>query len=499
MRATWHFVQVLFWVAAVASGMTTAARADEAAGAGAWDQVPVVRLHEAVAAGTVAATGRQPQSYAQVTVRLSNRTQGRIAVDVAGSYLAPKRPGSCQRLGIGPAVTPSGTDTPVKRRGPGTVVVELEPGATTDFVANTCCLDSSLACPTNQEFVGAAEPLPAVRETVLRWWADNPTAPQSAVNQAIWNDSPTVHIAPGVVPNFERPKGRFAAVHRGTCWRIVDGELTATDSEGVVRLVGSEVFQVFPTDEGVYAVALGEDRKPRLFIVPMTGEARWKEVLALDGTARVTDVLPAQKGNLVLVTDKGLRWFDDASGRVVNALETELFTFLSTRRPAPDRLTVTIRKPEVRPVTVRGSERPGSAPVSEIWRLSLTTGKAERAQQFWNVSSILCGPAGIFAVSHTQGRLRCLRGEKFEDVATEAEFRRIVAVATDVVWVVDAKDRLAAVNADEGTIRYRTEVKPGDHFVFDVDPATGDLVRIDGTDVKWLHAADGRETTLAPR
>ena len=127
----------------------------------------------AVARGLVSSRGEQPRSYKEITLRLRNLTGERIVIDLCGSYLTPKKRGSCQRLGIGPPTTPGRT----KRRGPGTLLVDLEPRMEEKLRMNTVCLDAGRASPGQQEFDVAREPLPEVRETVLRWWADNPTAP----------------------------------------------------------------------------------------------------------------------------------------------------------------------------------------------------------------------------------------------------------------------------------------------------------------------------------
>jgi hypothetical protein len=456
-----------------------------------WADVPVVALHAAAAAGSVEATAANPAAYTQVTLRIRNRSPERRAIDVAGSHVLPRKR-KAQRLGIGPAVTPSAA----VQSGGGKLIVRLEPGAETELRVWTCCLDGGLPAPGDDEVFGASDrKLPEVRENVLRWWIDNPTAPQSAVNQAIWTNSPTVRIGPGVVRNFEKPEGRFAAVHRGVYYRLADGVLTSVDPDGTRRVHGSEVFQVLPTDDGLFAVALGEDMKPKLWQIPTTAEDGWRRVLDLDGTMRIRDVIAAGRGDLVLVTDRGILWYDAAKKELRSALESEVFTHLSVRRAATDRLLVTILRPKregVRP----GDDRMASSRKSEIWELALDTGRAERVDQFWNVNSILAGPSGVFALSHTQGRIRRWSGGKFADFGPEVEAARLLAVARDLVWLVGTDGMLFAVDAKSGAVRHRTGVPAGDDLAFSVDPENGDVAWVGDGRFHRIRGSDGEHVTI---
>ncbi len=460
-----------------------------------WADVAVVPLWKAVAAGDVEASGSQPASYRAVRLALRNRTRERVAVDVAGSHLRPRSRGSCQRLGLGPPVVASETTS----RGAGTSVVLLEPGAEREFVVNTCCLDAGLPAPASHGFVAVAEPLPAVREKVLRWWVDNPTAPQGAVNSAIWGFSDTVHIGPGVVAHYLVPTGRFAALHRGVFYRLVDGELTSVDADGVVRILGTGIFQVLPADDAVYAVALGEDRKPKLFRLSVTGDDPWKRILDLDATNRIHDLHAGRGGDLVLVTDKGIDFFDHETCGVRRALASEQLVHISVRRENDERLTITTRRPPREPVYQGGQRLHEAAPVFELWSLDAASGATERDEEFWNIGSMLAGSGGVFALAHTTGRLRRLVRGKFDEFGPDATFTRILGISRDVVWLVDAEDRVVAVDARTGKRRFRTESRGWGLHVFDVDSESGDLAYVDGEEFRRISAVDGTETTLLGR
>jgi len=88
-----------------------------------FEDAPVRTLREAAGAGIVRAAGVEPRSYRGIVLLLENRTAKPLAIDLCASHLRPRRRGSVQRLGIGPARTP----LLASRRGKGTVVVHLKP------------------------------------------------------------------------------------------------------------------------------------------------------------------------------------------------------------------------------------------------------------------------------------------------------------------------------------------------------------------------------------
>jgi hypothetical protein len=444
--------------------------------------VEVLTLREAASRGLVSAEGFQPSSYRRVFLRMKNRTQEPLDVDLCGSHLKPKRGGSCQRLGIGPPVTPR--PRPKKKVGGGTVVIHLAPEEEIELELNTCCLDAGRPAPSKHEFVVARKSLPPVREKVLRWWADNPTAPQHAVNSAIWQFRDTVHVTPGVVPGYQTPQGRFAAVHGGTYYRIDDGELMSLDADGIERFLGTEIFQVIPVEGAVYAVALGEDRLPDLWRLTLTGLEPWGFVMDLSITDRVRDVIPATGGNLVLVTDAGLRYWNKEGRTLSTSLSTQQILHLSTRLAGRGRMSVTVQRPPREP-TYKGGERVGeAAPVYELWSVDLATGTSERVKEYWNVQGMRAGPAGVYGLSH-KGRLRRLVGTSFRDHGTADTFSRILAVGRKALWLVGEDGRLCVAKASTGRVRHVVDVPVADLGVVDVDATADDLAFV--KDDRWTR------------
>jgi len=467
-----------------------AGRADEAVSSPEdWKAVRVVKLRSAVAAHCVEASGSQPQSYTAVTLHLKNLTAERVAVDIAGSYLRPREGGSCQRLGLGPAVTPSG----VRHDAGGAEVVLLEPATERDLVVNTCCLDLGLPAPRAQSFTASTEELPAVREKVLRWWVDHPDAEQGVVNCAIWNDEPQVREGDSAAP---RAKRRAATVHGDDYYELVDGELTRIDVEGVRRLLGTNVRQVIPTDDGTYAVIPGAAGTPQLRRLEMTGERRWSLVMDLDEKNQVRDVINAGKGRIVVVCDKSVDLHDVATGATKRVLENDESGRVSARRVADDRLLLTTRRPASPTTYVGGQRVDGTQPVFELWSLALDTGKAARVREFWNVATMTAGPAGVFALSPTESGLRKLSGARFGDFGVPSAFARVFVVAADVVWASGLDGKLVAVDAATGGVRFRSDVSLAEVDPTSVDPKSGDLAYVRGDEFRRVHAADGRVETV---
>lgn len=454
-----------------------------------------ITLRDAVSKGLVAAEGLKPASYRRVFLKMKNRTAEPLDLDLCASYLRPRKRRSCQRLGLGPTVTPRPRP---RRYGPGVVMVHLAPEQELEIELNTCCLDAGRPAPHRQTFDVATKALPPVREKVLRWWADNPTAPQGAVNSAIWQMRDTVHITPGVVENYRTPTGKFAAVHGGTYYRIEDGELMSRDAEGIERFLGTEIFQVIPVEGAVYAVALGDDRRPDLWRLTLTGTEPWGFVMDLADTDRVHDVIPASDGNLVLVTDAGLRYWNKEGQTLSTSLSTEQILHLSTRRAGRERMTVTVQRPP-REAEYRAGERFGQkAPVYELWSVDLKTGKAERLKEYWNVRGMLAGPAGVFGLSH-KGRLRRLVRTSFKDHATDAAFSRILAVGQKVLWLVGEDGKLRLADARTGRVRHALSLVAEHLGVVDVDARTDDLAFVSGGAWFRVRAASGEvEQVRAP-
>jgi hypothetical protein len=308
----------------------------------------------------------------------------------------------------------------------------------------------------------------------------------------------TVHITPGVVENYRTPTGKFAAVHGGTYYRIEDGELMSRDAEGIERFLGTEIFQVIPVEGAVYAVALGDDRRPDLWRLTLTGTEPWGFVMDLADTDRVHDVIPASDGNLVLVTDAGLRYWNKEGQTLSTSLSTEQILHLSTRRAGRERMTVTVQRPP-REAEYRAGERFGQkAPVYELWSVDLKSGKAERLKEYWNVRGMLAGPAGVFGLSH-KGRLRRLVRTSFKDHGTDAAFSRILAVGQKVLWLVGEDGKLRLADARTGRVRHVLSLVAEHLGVVDVDARTDDLAFVSGGAWFRVRAASGEvEQVRAP-
>lgn len=364
------------------------------------------------------------------------------------------------------------------------MVLRLEPKQEIEVELNTCCLDAGRSAPSKQVFTVATQKLPAVREKVLRWWADNPTAPQSAVNAAIWQFREQVHVTPGVVQSYRRPVGKFAAVHGGTYYRILDGELTSKDADGIERFLGTEIFQVIPVEGAVYAVALGDDRRPDLWRLSLTGIEPWGFVMDLDQTDRVQDVIPAADGNLVLVTDAGLRYWNKAGQTLSTSLQTAQILHLSTRLAGRGRMTVTVQRPPEEANYRKGERFGEKAPVYELWSVNLKTGKADRVKEYWNVQGMLAGPAGVFGLSH-KGRLRTLAHQSFKDIGTEDAFSRILAVGKKTLWLVGEDGKLRSASARTGRRRHTVDLEVTSLGVVDLDDHTDDLAFV--KDGAWFR------------
>jgi len=482
-------------LAALAAG----ARADDAAkepaaAATDWTTVPTTMLGDAASKGLVDVSGSEPRSYTAIKLRLESRSKTPLAVDLAGAYLK-SRTTTSQRLSIGPPVlTPS-----TVRRGAGTSVVLLEPGATAEFVVNTCCMDAGLPAPSKQTFGLVLAPMPPVREKVMRWWNDNPTAPQSAVNAAIWQNAPDVHVGPGVVQDYAEPKGRFTALHGGAYYRLVDGELTCLDEQGLLRVLATRVFQVLPTDGAVYAVMLGQDGKPKLWRLAVTGDERWMKITDLDGTDRIREVFEGGKGNLAILTDKGVLFWDAAKSEVRQVLRDSVCVD-PTATVDGGRVVIACRRPPRAPTFRGGQSIEEQTTVFSVWSIDMETGRSDEVRKFWNIDAIRAGAGGIFALTPTERRLRRLNDDKFVDIGPpNTPYRRIVGVSKETLWLADADGKLVAADPKTGRVRMRTDVAADDLAVCGVDPRTGDISYVAGAEFRRLFAADGRQEGVVPK
>ena len=479
---------VLFLV--VLATALAAAAADDVPDPVPFSEIEPIPLREAVKRGIVSARGEQPRSYKEITLDVRNLTRDRVVVDLCGSFLKPKSRGSCQRLGIGPPTTPGST----KRRGPGTVLVYLEPREREELRMNTVCLDAGRSSPGGQAFDVAREPLPEVRQVVMRWWADNPTAPQSDVNCAIWSNRDKVEVRPGVTPSYRRPTGKFPAVHGGTYYRLDEGELTSLGVDGVTRILGTRIFAILPADSAVYAIGLGTNRRPELWRLAVTGEEPWGAIGEIDDRIRIREVMPVSGGNLVFVTDQGVLFRQASDGKFWNPLDAAQVLDVSVRRGANGKIAVVLRVPAEKGYWQGGERHAESSDIFELWTLDAKTGKAERQKRFWNVKAAAIGPGGFFGLSH-KGVLRRFAARSFKDVEGSPTHAGIMAVGRKTLWLVNADGKIVSADPRTGRIRFATDHVAG-ALATDIDPLTDDLAYVKDGKFYRIRAADGTTEEL---
>lgn len=487
----WTTTRTLLAGSAVVLGLALCAAAADDAESDAplpeWKDVPAVKLWQAVKAGDAAASGSQPRSYQQVLLKVTNRSKRRQVFDVGGSHLRPNRRGSCQRLGLGPPVVVAA----VKDRGPGTACLELEPGEARSLMMNTCCLDAGRSAPSNHRFTAVAKELPEVRESVLRWWVANPDAAQSAVNSAIWRNSENVIENPGSGATRRVQTMRQSAVYGGVHYQLKNGDLTSLDEDGVRRVLGSQIWQVFPTDGAVYAVMPGEDRQPDLWRLAPTGKNPWGFVTDVHSTQELLDVVPAGDGNLALLFAEHVAWFDHEAKSQTKVIDVDTDRFLSARvGDRGGRVFVTLHDPRGQGVTRSGAIDGQSAGRFEIWVIDPKRGKAEMTERFWNVSAIRAGRAGIYGLSH-KGVIRRFAKGKFKDVGPVHAYQALVAIGVDKVWVIGDTGRLVATDATSGRRLFTSEAKVDKNMWLDLDPVTGDLAYVTSKGFFVIRGADG--------
>lgn len=485
MRATLAALLLLFAPVARAAEGPAEAPAVPAAETSAPAPAPEpILLRDAVRRGLVEASGDRPVSYVRVTLRIESRSPDPISLDLAGSHLRNRTGTRCQRLGLGPPI-----EAGLSRTSGGRHLLDLAPRATAILNLQTVCLDAGIQAPTNQTFSVAPDALPEVRERVLRWWMDHPDAPQGAVNAAIWQYRDTVHIAPGVVRSYREPKGTFGALMGGTAYRLHDGELMAHDPGGVVRFIGTELFQALPTREALYAIGLGEDRKPELWRLVLTGDRPWNRVHRLRSEVRVKQVIPGGRDRIALVHDQGVTVVDTAGDRGFESISNTQIMDVTAARSGEDSLNVVVRVPGARGV-VRGGQSEGKEQDTyELWTVDLRTGNGERLKRYWNVESVVAGVEGIYALTPV-GRLRVLAGDDFKNLPATDVWSRLAAVGRNVLWVVGRDGLLAMANARNGATLRTTTVKVSD-AALSIDPVTDDLAVISGDRFLRVRALDG--------
>jgi hypothetical protein len=414
----------------------------------------------------------------------------RVIVDYGGSHLRPTRRGSCQRLGLGPPVTAGSEDGEAP---PATL--RLEPGQKKTLLVNTVCLDVHRSAPSEQAFVAEPKKLPAVRENALRWWVENPRAPQSAVNSAIWRNAKRVVVHEWGDAGREETI-RKSAVHGGVYYQLRNHELTSLDPDGVRRVLGSEIRQVFPTDGAVYATMPGEDGNMDLWRLAPTGDNPWGFVADLDPAWELFDLIPAGSGNLVLLTDTGVRWLARKSRSSKQVIPLASAKHLSARVGArTGSVYVTTHTPADEGITRNGVLEGQRAQTFGLWRIDPNTGKSEKRDSFWNVAAIRAGPGGVFGLSPV-GQLRRMTNGKFKDTQSTRTYASIVAVGRSRVWLLDQAGRLVAASTKSGHRLFKSDAKVGKETRFDWDPMTDDLSFTSRGAFHRVSAQDGTVATL---
>jgi hypothetical protein len=468
----------------------------------------VLSLRAAVEKRLVSVRGVDPGSYRSVTLEIANRSCLTLEVDLCGSFLEPEARNACQRLGLGPLCgSPERT-----RRNLGAVLVELRPLETRRLEVRTVCLDAGRPAPNDQVFTAATEPLPPVREKVLRWWALHPDTCQSRVNEAIWQNRETVRTGASTRVASAGPRGKHVAARGGAVYMLRDGELTAMGPDGTTRFLGTCIRRVFPTPRGLYAVGYSQHGAPELWVHEQTGERPWRRVCGLGSEETIHDVvtvpltdrswlrnLPERKdlvAGLLLVTADGIcaversRWGTDT--RVIagtRGCDPE------TRPVGKKSLQITIERAGHDNAERGGRVEKPTSPHREIGEIDLRTGRVAWTRRFWNLESLAMGEGGIFART-AAGSLKRDDGKRFRIFGVGRRHTRIVGVERRLAWVVLEGGVLAAVDVRTGQTRRIRNVPVPYGSQVDVDPITDDLVLVAEDRFVRIAARDGRIETV---
>jgi hypothetical protein len=474
----------------------------------------LVTLREGTLKGLVEAVGTKPSSYTRVHLTLRNKSAYPLRVDVCGSHLVPRKRGSCQRLGLGPIVTPRHKQRKKKRKTapnprppdqpPGTVIIGLKAGEEKTVQLHTCCLDSGKPAPRSQAFEVGAEPLPAVREESLRWWADNPAAPQGLVNRAIWQSCPVEDGSYDFTGGGRQPPlgGNAIASHAGTVYTLRQGELMARDPDGIVRFLGTQMDAVHPTDSAVYAVSwgtaslrTGSSQPPReLWRLVYTGDTPWAHVATIAHDLRIDEIKVAPSGEILLLTQKGLYSVDRPRKRLKSIMLSQDTNNLSVAFVGKGKAHATLRRPPGSGYYQGGELKGESMPVCELWSIELATGEKTRLREFWNVKQIRTGAAGLFALT-PGGKLRRLAGRSFRNAPGQQEYDRIIHVGRKYTWLEDKRSNLVTVDK-VGRIRVRGGPRVGGADTWGIDAHSDALVWRSSNSLWRMDAAKGKRAKV---
>jgi len=496
VRFALPLIALLLTAAPVLAGDETPHAPGQARAAQEKPDDPIPTLREAVLDGKLEAFGDKPSSYRRVHLHLENRTAAPLSVDICGSYLEPRSKRSCQRLGLGPVVTPRAA----RKAGPGTVVVDLGPGETKTLEVHTCCLDAGRPAPSQQLFRPARGRLPDVREGVLRWWADHPQAPQGAVNSAIWQSRPDVYWDPNnrQAVRQVRSYAHAAASNAGTRYLLKNGELMSRDPDGILRFLGTDIRAVHPTDSAVYAEAYGRPlsrtapRPRELWRLVPTGDEPWRLVATLPGALRIRELRVGPTGAVLLVAADGLYRVYPELRSVKRLVETPENDSLSIRFLRRGRVQYTLRTKSDTGYYQGGELKGAAMPVLELWTLDLATEKTERTRKFWNVQQVRMGAAGVFALT-PGGKLRRLHGKSFRTIGGTISYERILLVGRKYVWVESRKGRLVTVSPS-GTPRFQNGPRALDAYA--LDRHTDEVVYAHGSKYWAVEPSKGKREEI---
>ncbi|MEK7485374.1 MAG: HEAT repeat domain-containing protein, partial [Planctomycetota bacterium] len=450
-----------------------------------WEEVPVLSLNEGIQQNLIQLQASNPQSYQSIELSLENLNDKKISVDLAGSYLVPKGI-DCQPLALGPTVFPKDSIS----TGSGNVLIQLLPKEKRKLRVSTCCLESGKAAPSKQNFALSSKKLPKVRETVMRWWADHPYVPQGAVNSAIWQNRDTVQFSSltnrptrirwngqEFIDNpLPAPTKLSASLYNGTYYQLSNLDLLALEPDGRHHFLGTEILQVIPSKEVVYAVAFGETLGPELWRLAMTGENPWSFVTGLNFDEQIDFIFPGTNRELLLVTKSGLHLVEPQHSTIRKILQVSEENHLSLYQQDPFNFIIALFYPMKKFNEYGGDQRSRSA-YSELWSLNLLQKRVELLEQFWNISDAYAGIGGVFALSHNK-KLKRLVGKDFKDLDSKQKYEKILVVGSKIIWAVSQANKLIAVHMSTGQPYFSTKLDPSNIPKFYLDPVSDDLAFI---------------------
>ncbi len=430
---------------------------------------PAVRsLAHSYRDGDIQVDARAESGYSVTSLRIINRRDEDIVVDVNGSYLRPQVHG-IQRIGIG-----------IVRRGNGDTTVRLAAGETVDLEVLTVCMDASLSAPSDGQSLILAERLaPKAIRGVLREWKRNPRARPSLVQQVVWRTSraarrrirPTRRIELlDVAEQVAVTAGRFFVLED-------DGRLFSDKNLALLEPVGSRFRGLWAGDatfalREVDAVA-GDGPRSTSLVRFDADSGQWSGGDISVPAASARDVLwVSRSGREVLIHRE--------SGDVV-------------RLDGERELVVARGASEV--VVSGGGGLVYWTPDGEPQALYAVDRDGRRVRTFRVAAGIaeLATTGSEVYVLDREGLLRCIRDGAFEEVCGDVEF-----IATSGAAVIVAHEATSDGGARTSSLRIIQSGKPSfvigrpatksRRFLF--DPTTDDL---------HCWAADGSLLWYNPR